>query len=189
MTRGIQTTEAGFEVKLERNENIHQVALPDGRLVWCMKGTSLDDIPHKTWVFSQVAADAVLDKVASGLTVSKIALEPGFPPAHVIRRWAILNKDFREAMDIAKRMRAEHYHDEAIATAEGTNKKAHVGINKLKVSTYQWAAEKGDPGKFGAVKTIVGDPDRPVNIVVDTGIRRDKTEENVIETNFKEILE
>lgn len=188
-TRGTTITEIGAEVVTTAYDGIHQVALPDGRLVWCQKGMSLDLIPHKDWVFSKVAGDAILEKIAEGRTVEAIGKIDGYPPAHVIRLWAIKNEEFRKSLGVAQKMRAGFFHDRAIETAQETYSKKMVGINKLKIETDKWAAEKGDPGQYGTVKTIVGDPDRPVKIVVDTGIRRDENEPIAIEPDFKEILE
>jgi hypothetical protein len=73
-------------------------------------------------------------------------------------------------VDKAREIRAGYYHDVAIEKAEKVTRNT-VAQTKLQVETYKWAAEKGDPNRYGTRTKIVGDPDQPVAIIVETGIR------------------
>lgn len=128
------------------------------------------DLPVKKTPFKYTLpiAQQIVQRVREGKSISAIAKEAGMPKAAVVYDWSRLHPDFREALDMARRDRAEYYHDKVIAEVEELSEKEDVPVVKERVSAYKWAAEKGNPEKYGKAKSEGGIGN--VTIVVDTGI-------------------
>jgi hypothetical protein len=82
--------------------------------------------------------------------------------------WARKHPDFGDALKNAREDRAEYYHDKVIETVEALKEKDDVPVVKEQVAAYKWAAEKGNPNRYGksTAEGSVGN----VTIIVDTGI-------------------
>lgn len=91
-----------------------------------------------------------------------------------ISYWRQRYPDFDEAVKLAREERAEFYHDKVVETAEETHCKDDVPVAKVKIDAYKWAAEKGDPNRFGNKNNITGAGG--VTIIVDTGVDTNKIE-------------
>jgi hypothetical protein len=134
--------------------------------------------------FDEKLADHVLELISTGHTVESISKLVGMPKAYIIRKWCYTNTEFGEKMKEARRMRADHYAEKAIDTAESTRTKRDVLVNKLKVSTYQWMAERLNPEAWGNKPKEQGPSS--VTIVLNTGINREPID---ITNDTIEILE
>ncbi len=167
--------------KMKDRGTHHWVIDGDGKKRWVPIGTDPHTLPFTHFPYNQVSHDAITLEIMAGRTMLEISKMEGFPTLRAMQGWLIKYEDFRRDMDKAREIRAGYYHDSAIDKAEKV-KKNTVAQTKLQVDTYKWAAEKGDPSRYGNQTKIVGDPDRPVQILVETGIR-----EAVIEQKPKEI--
>jgi hypothetical protein len=132
--------------------------------------------------YSKLLADLLCEKLAEGKTMVVAAKELNIPYS-VIRYWRREVPDFTNALAEAAKDRAEVFHDEAIETSRTASKKE-------KISTLQWAAEKGDQAKYGSKKPGSEGGQGNITFVINTGIRRpgDEGYTEVIETQAKSIL-
>lgn len=114
--------------------------------------------------------------VTEGYSLKEISKIQGMPPLHIIYKWSRDYKVFKDCLQQAREDRAHFYHDHAIDTAMATNDKDKVPVSRLQIDTLKWAAEKGNSGSYGAKQVIEGNPDKPVNFIIDTGVRRELIE-------------
>jgi hypothetical protein len=152
----------------------HHVVLDGrGRKLVVPIGTNPDDLPRCIYPYSQITCDHILAKVSEGATLTEIGLMDGFPPASIIGKWVREHPEFKAQMKLARAARAEYYADQVIEVAkkvkEGTAKSSRV-----KMDAYTWAAEMNDRQTYGKQTKVVGDPDQPLSILVETGIHRDE---------------
>ena len=57
--------------------------------------------------------------------------------------------------------------------------KDEVSALKLRTDLYKWGAEKANPNEYGVQTKITGDNNAPLQIVVDTGIKREEDNEYI----------
>lgn len=157
-------------------KEVKQVRDQYGRLVWIHKNVSIDALPHRKWEFSKVCADQICMLITEGYTMKEIGKIDGMPPLHIMYSWTRENKDFKADITIARQDRAHFYHDHAIDTAMETKRNNQVPINKLKIDVMKWAAEKGNAGTYGNKTVHEGNPEAPIQFIIDTGVRREAIE-------------
>lgn len=136
---------------------------------------------RKIWKFHPAYGELICEKVASGLSISEICQLKGFPSIATLARWRAENPGFNEALTLAKKMRAEIYHDLVVRDMDSdeTVSKDEVPGRKLKFDRLKWLAGVNDPETYGNRTKISGDSDAPLQIIVGTGIDRgEKSGEN-----------
>lgn len=115
-------------------------------------------------------AEQVLFEVAEGKTVTK-ASEAMNIPFSLILDHARLNEEFGQRLEMARRFRAEGYHDKfeniADEVTEGTSKSA-----KVRAEIYRHLMTVGDRDRFSPQTKSIQESTSTVTFVVDTGIRR-----------------
>jgi hypothetical protein len=147
-------------------EHLVKLETPEGT-VWVEKGIDLDKINfEKPWPFSKLMGDLLCQRIVEGITLLK-ACEEFKVPYSLVCRWKREFPEFGEALEAARKDRAEAFHDKAIQKAQESKRPY------LEVDTLRWAAEKGDAQRFGNQTKIVGDKNAPLAFVLDTGIRRE----------------
>lgn len=151
---------------------VKQVINHEGKVSWVGRGVNMDNIPHVEWPFSQLVSDMILMHVIEGKSLKDISEMEGFPPRHIIYRWTREHPEFKDHLEIAKRDRASYFHDKALDIAMAVRTKTDAVTAKVKIDTLKWAAEKGSPSDYGNRQVVEGNPDKPITIVVDTGIYR-----------------
>ncbi len=114
------------------------------------------------------AQDEFLKQIVQGQVIPEILRLAGMPPINVVLGW-MNDKKFKEKYDLAKKLRAEIFHDEAVKIARETNK-IEAAANKLAVDTLKWAAAIGDGESYGQ-KTKLDNLGDGI-IIVSTGIVR-----------------
>lgn len=163
---------SGTSDPLAHREYYDEVTLANGEIVLLEKGADLTLARgHRSWAFDQTIADLFCQKVAEGMGVTKACGQQGMPPYPIVCRWKRERPDFARQLDEARKDRAEHLRDRAIDTAELADEDS-VQADRLKVDTYKWAAGMDDQNRYG-VKKVQFDADTPLQIVVNTGIVRD----------------
>jgi hypothetical protein len=153
-------------------DDLVEITTPDGP-VWIERGLPIDKIRLKRdFPFSKVMTDLICEKIVTGTPLLRACEELGLRYSTVCK-WRRENADFKEALKMARKDRAEAFHDQALersAVATEENSKA----DKLRIDTLKWAAEKGDPEEFGNQTKVVGDKNQPVVFTISTGINREK---------------
>lgn len=140
--------------------------------------TVLQDLKNaakEKWEYSIPLADVVCELVRQGKTYTEIANMKGMPSANTVLNWRHKYPDFAEKIRRAKVDRAELYFDRAYERAQdaGQAHKDDVPGIKAELEHLRWMMEKTDPEQFGSRTKVVGDPSAPLQIIVDTGIRRE----------------
>lgn len=125
-------------------------------------------------------SEQICHLVRTGKTYGEIVAEMGLNSVRTIYYWRNHYPDFAEDLRIAKRDRGDYYHDKVMSVAGNENiSKEEVPALKLKADLYKWGAEKANPQEYGAQTKITGDVNAPLQIMVDTGIKREEDEESI----------
>jgi hypothetical protein len=148
----------------------HTVIDGNGRKIRVPKGTNPDYLPHTVWPYSKVTCDNICMEISEGATLSEVSLMEGFPSRKVIFNWLREYPEFRQAMKIARELRAEHFHDKIVGVAKNAKEKT-AKRDRLQLDAYKWVAGVNDPGTFGNQTKIVGDANAPLKLIVETGVR------------------
>jgi len=114
---------------------------------------------------------AIIEYLCEGLTLREISSKRGMPPASTIHYWASKYKAFKHDMVEARKVRGEQFADEAIDVARNSSAMTSRA-DKLLVDTLKWAAKVNNPEQFGDAIVHKGDAAHPIQILVDTGIKR-----------------
>ena len=130
--------------------------------------------------YSVALGDHVCDLVRRGDTYNIIATKMNLGSPQTIYRWRNKHPDFDEHLKAARRDRADYYHDQVMEVAQRDRiDKDEVSALKLKTDLYKWGAEKANPQEYGAQTKITGDSNAPLQIMVDTGIKREEDHEYI----------
>ena len=164
----------------------HWVLTADMVPKWVPKGTDPSELRRTVWPYNEVTKNIICQFVMEGKTLKEIGKIKGMPPAHTIYYWIRKYPEFKQELEVAKELRAEHFHDKAIEVAE-KSKKNTILQDKLKVNTYKWAAQVNNPKNFSGKPPEQKENNRPIAIVINTGIERDDVP--AIEVDGKEIKE
>lgn len=112
--------------------------------------------------------------VRDGYPLASIGDRNGLPSIEVIYYWKRHHPDFALALVEAREYAAEKFAFKAVETADLAigQSKDELAASKLQVDTYKWMAEKMNPELYGNRTKVTGDADKPLTIIVDTGIKR-----------------
>ena len=143
--------------------------------------------------FDFESAKTLLELVRKGKTLQEIGSTEGFPPVEILLYWKSIHPVFKGLLLEAERDRANHYHDQIVRIADEVNANAPdkdtLAAKRLAVDSYKWAAEKGDPDKYGKkTETKHTGEVAPAQIVINTGIDRNadiKLEDVIVKANSK----
>lgn len=161
-------TEQNTEIVLNRETGKYEiVCLDTGEVI--SQDNKLSDLSKYKFNFEQGLM--ICQAIREGKTLQDIDNDSNFPSLHVVAYWRKMNATFNEEIKLARKQRAEYYHDRVIALANETTDDSNVAVAKFKADQYRWAAEKGDPGSFGNKIEHTGNTNA-TSIVVFTGIDR-----------------
>lgn len=183
----VQTT--ARDLMSDKFERLTRIETPEGP-VFIERGINYDMVAKiDRDPYSKLLGDLLCERIFHGDTLAQACQEIGVKYSAVVR-WKREHSEFAEALREAKIDRAERHHDMAIEISQESFD------TKLKVETMKWAAEKGDPEKFGSRTKVVGDRENPVAFVFNTGIDRTqgqkeeaKNDEIVVEAEQEEKVE
>lgn len=126
----------------------------------------------KDYVYTPEIGMMICEAIRAGMTILQVNQDPRFPPSSAIYFWMSKHKEFQLRYEQAFRQRGDHFHDKAIDIALSTSSKDEATINKLKVDTLKWAAERADPERYGQKKADIS-INQPSVIILNTGIDRE----------------
>lgn len=133
--------------------------------------------------YTPVLGRLICQEVAKGRPLTRLGESDKFPPFQVIQYWRRMYPDFDEAINLARRDRAEYYHDKVMDSAErlesGVMDKDQVNATKAAIDAYKWGAERNDPDTFGT-KRQDSEGGGPSTIVINTGIQRNKPKQTEV---------
>lgn len=137
-----------------------------------------DQVDLSKYRFNLEQGLRICQAIREGKTLMEIADDPTFPSIHVISYWRKMQPQFDEEIKLARKQRAEYYHDKVLELANSIDDDSNVAVAKFKADQYRWAAEKGDPGSYGNKIEHTGSNVAP-SIIVYTGI--DRRQPDIIE--------
>lgn len=174
-------------VKNKHTGDLETIDLNTGEIV--ASSNYLPDEP--VYQFKRDIALRICQEVKNGRTLLDIGNDPEFPPLHIISFWQRSERMFQEELIIARKQRSEVYHDKVLEIADNAanlryTSKEDISNANLAAKQYQWAAERGNPERYGNKVTHEGSEEKPITMrVINTGINRHKPD---IETEAKEIV-
>jgi len=159
------------DVLTSRLESLVEVTLDDGTKCFMDPHMDRGRLPgHAGVQYSNTMADVICQRIAEGDSITKVCKDPKMPGYATLSRWRKAHKDFGELFEQALQDRAHMYHDKVIEAAEATDTKDDAAVQKVKVDAYKWAAEKGNPDRFGSRTKISGDKGGPLAFTIVTGV-------------------
>lgn len=142
--------------------------------------SSKDDTESEVYVFSYNKAMLICQEVAKGKTLEELGRNPEFPPLHVMTHWKRMDRMFSEELKLARKQRAEYFHDKIIDVAKAAHNaeyetREQIANAKLATDQFKWLAERGDPETFGSKVTHEGSVEKPIVMrIINTGITRNQ---------------
>ena len=123
-------------------------------------------------LYSTELADNLLDYFIEGKSLLAISKLDGMPSYSGIMKWARTNDEFRNKLLAARVTRALAMEDKILQLSEdaGDLHKDDVNAYRLKFDAMKWMAEVNDPNTYGKKTTVQGDPNKPIQIIVKTGV-------------------
>jgi hypothetical protein len=155
-------------VKNKTTGQLETICLDTGEVL----NTGINPKDMSKYKFNMDTALLVCQKIREGATLKQIGDDPALPNLTVIHYWRRSNLSFNEEIKLARKERAEYYHDKVLEIAEETVDRDEVSVAKFKTDQYRWAAEKGDPSSYGNKIEHSGSNTAP-SIVIVTGIKRE----------------
>jgi len=134
--------------------------------------------------FNLETAALICQSIREGKTLKAIGEDTNFPSLQVVHYWRRTNATFDAEIKLARKERAEYYHDKVLDITDSVMDKDEVAVARFKTEQYKWAAEKGDPSSFGNKIEHTGNNTAPAFIVI-TGVPRRKID---IEVESKEVV-
>lgn len=153
-------------VKNKVTGELETVCLDTGEVIKSLQVHEMDK-----YKFNFDMAMLVCQKIREGATLKEIADDATLPSLTVIHYWRRTNATFDEEIKLARKERAEYYHDRVLEIADEVVDRDDVPVAKFKADQYRWAAEKGDPSSYGNKVEHSGSNTAPAIVVV-TGIDR-----------------
>ena len=144
--------------------------------------TGMNPKDMSKYKFNLDTALVICQKIREGATLKQIGDDPDLPSLTVLHYWRRTNASFDEEIKLARKERAEYYHDRVLEIADDVVDRDEVSVAKFKADQYRWAAEKGDPSSYGNKVEHTGSNTAP-SIVIVTGIKRDQD----IEAEYEQI--
>lgn len=136
----------------------------------------MDELKRRqhTWVYNTVYKDLICQYICEGLTLTDICKKKYMPPPYILARWRSENPELTTAMNEAKRMRAEMMADEIRSSIGDDVEQKDVAAERLKYDKQKWLSSVDDPDVYGNRVKHSGDNEQPLQVVLNTGINRDK---------------
>lgn len=155
-----------------RDEKMQKYTTSAGREVWIERGLSEDSLGTLLGhPYSEVMVDLICERITEGESLTAICKKPGFPPYSIVARWMRKHPGVKEAIEQARKDRAEVLRDEALSVVDEAGPDSdEIALAKARSDVRKWAAQMDDKQRFGKdeSKTVTVS----AQIVIDTGIRR-----------------
>lgn len=134
--------------------------------------------------YSTMLADHICGMIREGRTLQDICRQQDMPSINRIYGWLNLHPDFKRRYQMARKDRADHFHDKALDIALHVSHKDDVPAAKLAVDTLKWAAEKANPEQYGQKTEVKQTGGQSVTITLHTGVLDTKMPDDIIVDEF-----
>ena len=164
----MRDTDNHYVIKDPKTGKLQTICLETGEVV------SQEGMDLSKYKFDMNTAILVCQHIREGLTLKKLCQKLGIDMP-ILHYWQRTNPQFKEEMKLARKERAEYYHDRVLEIADEVMERDEIPVARFKADQYKWAAEKGDPEVYGNKTQVSGSIENQVSmIVLNTGIRRNK---------------
>lgn len=178
---GIQKSTSSLLSK--REEKMQKYTTASGKEVWIERGLTEDALGNLLgYPYSEVLVDLIAEQITEGESLTSICKKPGFPPYHIFARWMRKYPYAKEAVEQARKDRAEVMRDQMLEKIDAAGADSdEIALAKAQAEVRKWAASVDDRGRFGKdeQKQLVVS----AQIIIDTGIRREG------DAGFREVKE
>lgn len=123
-------------------------------------------------VYNPVTVDLLCQLIAGGMGLTRACEHPGMPTYTTVCRWRRHHSWIDEALEQARRDRAEWHRDQALAEAEAASGRDPISGAQLRVDTHKWAAGV-DHSRYSPKAKVEATITAPTQIIVHTGIPRE----------------
>ena len=104
--------------------------------------------------YSEKLADAICDALMNGKSMREICKRKGYPDRSTVARWRDADPAFDAKCARAREEQADYMDDLILETAAKCTER-NAKASKVKISAYQWRAEKLKPKVYGNLVTNV----------------------------------
>lgn len=139
-----------------------------------MREEDLDNLPDDLSYFDAFRKTCmdVAAKISDGYTLMQIGKMQEMPSRRTILYWSSKDPAFAAVLEEARKWRAETFHDKVLEIADAAEE-SNAKSSKVKIDAYRWGAEVGDREKFGSQTKHIGDANKPIAFIIDTGIHEE----------------
>lgn len=163
------------KVPLKYTEHRHST----GEVYWTYEqATEIETVSHRN-TYNPAIIDIICSRMVEGRSLSDICGKPDMPTYATLCRWRRQHPWITEALEQARRDRAEVLRDEALSEAMAADED-NVTAQRLKTDLLKWAASVDDPARYSPKTKVDATLAVATQIVVDTGISRVRDEERTV---------
>ena len=83
----------------------------------------------------------ICQRIREGATLKQIGDDPTLPSLTVLHYWRRTNATFDQEIKLARKERAEYFHDKVLEIADEVVDREEVPVAKFKADQYRWAAD------------------------------------------------
>lgn len=148
-----------------KQDRFKEVQLPDGRKVLMEAGIGPRTLVTKSYLIDGTAQRLLADEIALGNSIPEACANLNLDYNEVLS-FKRNNPDFASLLEQARKDRADTMHE--MVLMEGRQ----AIDEKVRIETYKYMADKGNPESYGNRTKITGDKNSPLTFLLDTGIRR-----------------
>lgn len=148
-----------------KQARFREVELPDGRKVLMENGIGARTHVTRSYLIDGTAQRLLADEIALGNSIPEACENLNLCYNEVLS-FKRENKEFASLLEEARRDRADTMHE--MVLIEGRK----AIDEKVRIETYKYMADKGNPESYGNRTKITGDKNSPLTLLLDTGIRR-----------------
>lgn len=158
-------------------QEVTEIVREDGTTVFVQAGLSPTEkvLGTRSIPYSQAFAEVLCSRIAGGTSgLKKFSEEPGMPSYAVLCKWRRENKEFDEMLTKAYEDQADYRAEKIMDEIENTSADSDdIALAGLKLKAVQWTAQVNRPSKYSPRMKHSGDPLSPLQVVIETGIRRE----------------
>ncbi|HEY8571559.1 hypothetical protein [Phenylobacterium sp.] len=119
-------------------------------------------------IFCEATAAMIFDRLLDGEGLKSICRDPAMPSLHAVYRWLREREDFREAYRLARTVQGDALAEEGWTLARaGTPETAF--LTHVQLTHLRWYAGKLEPRRWGTVKAVEAEPERPAGPAAEPG--------------------
>lgn len=137
---------------------------------------TLEEAAMTSWKYNSAWGDLIMQKMLEeNLSLSKVCKKQGFPSYHTVARWRAEVPELDKRLKQARVARSNLMRDEIEDSLDKDIDKSEVSVERLKFDKQKTLLASDNPEVYGTgpKKQEAGGATQ-VNIIIDTGIRRDE---------------